>query len=58
MNGALSIYERVERMQEKDPEKISGGEFTLNPKSCLNIPSYAYSHKAHKVRIMSSADDE
>jgi len=58
VNGALSIYERVERMQEKDPEKISGGEFTLNPKSCLNIPSYAYSHKAHKVRIMSSADDE
>ncbi|MCX6656786.1 MAG: hypothetical protein NTY03_16955 [Candidatus Bathyarchaeota archaeon] len=54
----MSIYERVERMQEKDPEKIMGGEFTLNPKSCLNIPSCAYSPKESKVRIMKSADDE
>ena len=58
MNGPLSIYERVERMQEKDPEKTSGGEFALNLKSCLNIPSYAYSPKEHKARIMLSADDE
>jgi hypothetical protein len=57
VNGALSIYERVERMQEKASEKISG-EFTLNPKSCLNIPSYAYSLEEHKIRIMLSADDD
>jgi hypothetical protein len=58
VNGALSIYERVERMQEKDPEKIMGGEFALNPKSCLNIPSCTYSHKELKVRIMKSAGDK
>ena len=57
VNGALSIYERVEKMQEKAPEKISG-EFTLNPKSCLNIPNYAYSPEEYKIRIMLSADDE
>ena len=57
VNEALSIYERVERMQEKDPEKI-WGDFTLNPKSCLNIPSHAYSPNEHKIRIMLSADDE
>jgi hypothetical protein len=58
VNGALSIYERVERMQEKDPEKIMGGEFTLSPKSCLNIPRCTYSSKELKARIMKSPDDE
>jgi hypothetical protein len=53
----------VEHLRESgedagDPEKIMGGEFTLNPKSCLNIPSCAYSPKESKVRIMKSADDE
>ena len=58
VNGALSVYERVERMQEKDPDKISGADFILNVKSCLNIPNCAYSPLEPRVRVILSADDE
>jgi hypothetical protein len=54
----LSVYERIERMQEKDPDKISVGGFSLNLKSGVNIPLGGFPPADPKVRIMSSPDDE
>jgi hypothetical protein len=55
---ALSVYERIERMQEKDPYKIHGGDFVVNLKSGMNIPVDAYPPDELKLRIMVSPDDE
>lgn len=54
---ALSVYERIERMQEKDPHKIPGRDF-VNLKSGMNIPIGAYPPEKLKLRIMLSPDDE
>ena len=54
----LSVYERIERMQEKDANKIPGGDFVVNLKSGLNIPIGAFSPEEPKLRIMLNPDDE
>ncbi len=54
----MSVYEKIERMQEKDPSKISGGDFVVNLKSGMNIPMNSYPNKEHKLRIMATPDDE
>jgi hypothetical protein len=55
---ALSVFERIERMQEKDPSKIPGGDFSVNLKSGMNIPVGAYPPKERKIRVMLNSDDE
>ena len=54
----MSVYERIERMQEKDDDKIPGGDFVVNLKSGMNIPTDAYRREELKLRIMLSPDDE
>jgi hypothetical protein len=49
---ALSVYERIERMQEKNPNKINGGDFIVSLKSGMNIPTSAYPIEERKIRIM------
>jgi hypothetical protein len=53
----LSIYERIERMQEKDADKISG-EFSVNLKSGINIPMDGFPLANPNVRIMLNSEDE
>lgn len=55
---ALSVYERIERMQEKDPTKIPGGDFVVSLKSGMNIPVGSYPPEELKRRIMLNSDDE
>jgi hypothetical protein len=55
---ALSVYERVENMQEKDYEKTPCGDFTFNLKSGINIPTSPRPSEEHEARIVSSLDDE
>jgi hypothetical protein len=54
----LSVYEKIERMQEKDAAKVYGGEFSVNLKSGGNIPSERFAPVNLKLRVMTSADDE
>ena len=54
----MSVYERIERMQEKDPSKILGGDFVVSLKSGMNIPVSAFPREELKLRIMSSPEDE
>jgi hypothetical protein len=54
----LSVYERIERMQEEDAEKVYCGEFSVNLKSGGNIPSEGLAPVNPKLRVMTSADDE
>ena len=54
----MSVYEKIERMQEKDHSKIPAGDFAISLKSGMNIPVGAYPHEEIKRRIMSSPDDE
>lgn len=54
----MSVYERIERMQEKDPSKIPGGDFAFSLKSGMSIPVSAYPREELKRRIMTSPDDE
>ena len=54
----MSVYEKIERMQEKDPSKIPAGDFAVSLKSGMNIPISAYPREEIKRRIMSSPDDE
>ncbi len=53
----LSIYERIERMQEKNADKISG-EFSVNLKSGINIPMDGFPPANPNVRIMLYSEDE
>ncbi len=53
----MSVHERVEWLQEKDPRHVYG-EFSVDPKSCVNVPISAYEDPSRKLRIMKSADDE
>jgi hypothetical protein len=55
---SLSVYERIERMQEKDPSQISGVDFVVSLKSGMNIPLNSYPTEELKLRIMASPDDE
>ena len=54
----MSVYEMIERMQEKDSSKIPGGDFVVSLKSGMNIPVNAFLREEHKRRIMLSPDDE
>jgi len=54
----LSVYERIENMQEKDAAKIPGGDFSVNLKSGLNIPLDGFPPADPDVRIMLNPDDE
>jgi hypothetical protein len=54
----LSVYERIERMQEKDPDIAYGGDFLINLKSGGNIPSEGYAPAKRRLRIMTNPDDE
>ncbi len=54
----MSVLERIERMQEKDPSKIPGGDFSVNLKSGMNIPVGAYPREGRKPRVMLNSDDE
>ena len=54
----MSVYERIERMQEKDPDKTYGGGFLVNLKSGGNIPSEGYAHVKPQLRVMTNPDDE
>lgn len=54
----MSVYERIERMQEKDPDKAYGGGFLVNLKSGGNIPSEGSAPIKRKLRVMTSSDDE
>ena len=54
----MSVYERIERMQEKDAAKVYGGEFSVNLKSGANIPSEGFPQVGLKIRVMTSPDDE
>jgi hypothetical protein len=54
----LSVYEKIERMQEKDAAKLYCGEFSVNLKSGGNIPSEGFAPVNPKLRVMKSADDE
>jgi hypothetical protein len=54
----LSIHERVERMQEKDPTKTYVGEFWINLKSGMNVPEEPTRPGKRIVRIMVDSDDE
>jgi hypothetical protein len=56
--ASLSVYERIEWMQEKDPSKIPAGDFAVSLKSGMNIPVGAIPRKELKLRIMLSPDDE
>jgi len=56
--ASLSVYEKIERMQEKDPSKIPAGDFAISLKSGMNVPVGAYPREELKRRIMSSPDDE
>ena len=53
----LSIYERIERMQEKNADKILG-EFSVNLKSGINIPMDVFPPVNPNVRIMLYSEDE
>lgn len=54
----MSVYERLERMQEKDPFKTYGGGSLVNLKSGGNIPSEGYAPPKRRRRVMTSPDDE
>ena len=54
----MSVYEKIERMQEKDPSKIPAGDFTVSLKSGMKISVIAYPRDEIKRRIMLSPDDE
>ena len=54
----MSVYERIERMQEKDADKVSVGEFSINLKSGVNIPTTGFPPADLKMRVMLSPDDE
>ena len=54
----LSVYERLERVQEKDPFKTYGGGSLVNLKSGGNIPSEGYAPPKRRRRGMTSPDDE
>jgi len=53
----MSIYERIERMQEKNANKISG-EFSVNLKSGINFPMDVFPPATPNVRIMLYSEDE
>ena len=54
----MSVYERIERMQEKDAAKVYCGEFSVNLKSGGNIPEEGFTPVTLKLRVMMSQDDE
>ncbi len=54
----MSVLERIERMQERDADKIPGGDFSVNLKSGMRIPDGAYAPKERKPRVMLNSDDE
>lgn len=54
----MSVYERIERMQEKYPDKTYSGGFLVNLKSGGDIPSEGYAHVKLRLRVMKSPDDE
>jgi len=54
----LSVYERIEGMQEKDPDKMYGGNFSVYLKSGGNLPASRSPRVFPKVRVMTSPDDE
>ena len=53
----LSVYERIERMQEKDPDKMYCGNFSVYHKSGGNLPPRK-TPRVTKLRVMTSPDDE
>ncbi len=54
----MSVYERMQNMQEKHPEIIDGAEFVLNVKSCFNLPKSVSKPKIRRIRVMKDPDDE
>jgi hypothetical protein len=53
----LSVYERIERMQEKDPDKMYCGNFSVYHKSGGNLPPRK-TPRVTKLRVMTSPEDE
>lgn len=58
VTGSLSVYEKVENMQEKNPAVMDGSEFMLSLKSCFNLPRCALKPKIGKIRVMKNPEDE
>lgn len=54
----MSVFERIERMQPKDADKIPAGDFSVDLKSGMRIPDGAYTPKNRKLRVMKNSDDE
>ena len=54
----MSVYEKVENMQEKNPAVMDGSEFMLSLKSCFNLPRCALKPKIGKIRVMKNPEDE
>ena len=54
----MSVFERIERMQPKDADKIPAGDFSVNLKSGMKIPDGAYAPKGRRPRVMKNSDDE
>ena len=56
--AGLSVFERIERMQPRDADKIPGGDFSVNLKSGMRIPDGAYAPRGRILRVMKNSDDE
>lgn len=54
----MSVYERIEGVQEKDPDKMYNGDFSVYLKSGGNLPASRSPRVFPKFRVMTSPDDE